>query len=455
MRITFVALVVIVVLVAVARGAEESLTESVAHPEETLPPSDEVLLSVEPEEERPAEVVQSEIYTDADKEKDSLEVDGDLDTPTSPKAKDETESSSNEETATHKQRLWGSPASSGHAPVNNNNNINNNDSQNTEDSTTSSSSAQSDSTENATRIPHPHIPFVAGNKHNNNNNNDVQHPPDGFAVSARVYIDPTDRLAHFDDGPAIALPYWDCGATGATTSPIPLKNGYFRHALASTATSWTGTDGKHPVLTVALSPVVVELNSGETQTFQAGQVFLLEDVLLSGHRLKPLNGRDLKVLFLTLPQQHYHTGKQHVSLQVVNSNNNNNNNNKKGQQDPCPDQPTTTKADGNNYSFQAAPDSSGMTTLGGQQRRIRLTILGALGMSLSTLAADFLGKTAPLWLAVGVGGTCFVAGGTYAVTTAGDKLLTALELWTEQRRLRGRVETTTTTTTTTTSTQQE
>jgi hypothetical protein len=87
-----------------------------------------------------------------------------------------------------------------------------------------------------------------------------------------------------------------------------------------------------------------------------------------------------------------------------------------------------------------APDISAMVQQPFQPefwdgRRIRMLILGTIGLSLSTLAADFLGKTAPLWLAVGIGGTCFVAGSTYGITMAGDYLLTQLQLWFERRRL--------------------
>jgi hypothetical protein len=49
--------------------------------------------------------------------------------------------------------------------------------------------------------------------------------------------------------------------------------------------------------------------------------------------------------------------------------------------------------------------------------------------------ADFLGKTAPLWLAVGVGGGCFVAASTYCFCQAGNAVWTALEVWYQQRRL--------------------
>lgn len=209
---------------------------------------------------------------------------------------------------------------------------------------------------------------------------------------------------------------------------MPLKNAYFRQVLASATTSWSNADGKHPVLAVALSPVVIELNSGQTQKFQAGEIILLEDhVLLVGHRMRSVGGGDLKLLFLTLPQQHYHPGKDNVSIKVGMKS-----------KDPCPDTgyPIQTELQQGGSSKSSSRTAAFIAKSNGWNgRRIRLAILATLGLSISTFFADFLGKTAPLWLAVGVGGTCFVAGGTCALAIAGDKLLTAIELWQERRRL--------------------
>jgi hypothetical protein len=290
--------------------------------------------------------------------------------------------------------------------------------------------------------PTSDIPFVA-TKHLHHHNHS---PPEGYSLAARVYIDTKDKLAHFDytEGQRITFPYWDCGAAGSTTSPIPLKNAYFRHSLA-TPTTWSSSDSSdalNPVLVVALSPYIMELNSGETLEFRVGDVVLLEDCLRPGHRMRPLRSggpNNLRALFLTLPQQHYHIGKQHFSLKkaVMRS------------QAPCEVRqveddlrelesfvgivpPKTTK--------MIAPDISSMVQQPFQPefwdgRRIRMLVLGTIGLSLSTLAADFLGKTAPLWLAVGIGGTCFVAGSTYSITMAGDYILTQLQLWIERSRL--------------------
>uniref|UniRef100_A0A7S2VEH0 Transmembrane protein n=1 Tax=Entomoneis paludosa TaxID=265537 RepID=A0A7S2VEH0_9STRA len=237
-------------------------------------------------------------------------------------------------------------------------------------------------------------------------------PPEGFVITARVFIDPSDRMAHLDEDP-ITLPYWDCGITGSTTSPVPVRDAAFRHSVTPT-TPWTGTDGKHPLLAVALSPLVIETNSGESKQIQAGQVILLEDVLIAGHKLLPTNNQELQVLFLTLPQTHYHPGKDRLSLHKSS--------NRNPGIHPCPNPESGAAQNGRRTAFLTV-------------RNIRRALLGMIGLSLSTLAADFFSKTAPLWLAVGVGGTCFVAAGTALTVMTGETAITSLEYAFEQRRL--------------------
>jgi hypothetical protein len=60
----------------------------------------------------------------------------------------------------------------------------------------------------------------------------------------------------------------------------------------------------------------------------------------------------------------------------------------------------------------------------------RRVILSSIGLGLSTFTAVFLSKVAPLQLAVGVGGLCVVAGGTYATILGGEWLCDeATNIW--------------------------
>jgi hypothetical protein len=356
---------------------------------------------------------------------------------------EEKEEQSNEEEATKEpvkkgKTVWGSAASAGTTHATTGTGLGANESTVKEKTHPEYGAEKEDAAKGTKdRQPSSHIPFVASKVHH------LQHhaPPQGFTLAARVFTDPHDKLAHFDIDEKqlsrVTLPYWDCGASGSTTSPLPLKNAYFRHTFAG-PTSWRSseTEGMHPVLVVALSPCIVELSSGESLEFQAGDVILLEDVLLPGHRVRPVQASDssnsngLKLLFLTLPQQHLHAGRDHLSIRSATMT--------REKQDPCPDLAFLEVEDFDapveipNPKPFLQPFRQGFW----DARRIRLFALGTIGMSLSTLAADFLGKTAPLWLAVGIGGTCFVVGTTYAVTLAGDHILNELELWYERRRLK-------------------
>jgi hypothetical protein len=149
-------------------------------------------------------------------------------------------------------------------------------------------------------------------------------PPPGFVIAARVYIDTTDKLAYIDQD-QLTLPYWDCGAAGSTTSPLAVKEATFRHSLTP-GQAWTATpDGKHPYLCIALSEFLLEVSSGDSKVIQPGQVILLEDVLIPGHKMRPLHHADVRVMFLTLPKTHYATGKDALSLPTT-----------VVQNDPCP-----------------------------------------------------------------------------------------------------------------------
>jgi hypothetical protein len=278
-------------------------------------------------------------------------------------------------------------------------------------------------------------------------------------------------------------------ALAATTTVISSNDSY---SYSSSSHSNSNPDSMHPVLVVALTPVTIEVNSGTVQHFQPGDVILLEDVLRPGHKMRPSHQHpsppkkdqqqyhpaDVQLLFLTMPHPYHHTGKDHVSLAALASNS------RLLQRNPCPNPNTVSQAsDSGSTSTTGQSDStsplessgatvsstidrtSGATTGSGVKESSstsssssrpylvyqpppspftqwwkhpnagRWVVLGVAGLSTSTLMADFLGKTAPLWLAVGVGGGCFVAASTYSFCQAGNALWTAAEVWYYQRKL--------------------
>lgn len=267
--------------------------------------------------------------------------------------------------------------------------------------------------------------------HNNHNNNIHFQPPQGFRISSRVYTDPKDKLAHFDNDSAMVFPYWECGTSGSTTVPIPLQHASVRNLLGgSQPNTYSGSEfGPYPQLVVALSPVDIVLNSGQVQTFQPGDVILLEDVVSCGHKLKGHDHQDMTVMILTLTEHYHQVGKDKTSLQKILTKDN------LMKISPCPNN--------NGLQFSRADlEPIGLGNKVGQllrrlqPRSIRRYLLTVLGLSVSAVMGDFMGKVAPLWLAVLFGGGCFVTGGTLAIVKVGDKALDELEMWQERRQLR-------------------
>jgi hypothetical protein len=246
---------------------------------------------------------------------------------------------------------------------------------------TNSSSSSSSGSAAVTTGQSTSLPFVKKTHHV---------PPEGFQVDARVYTDPSDKLAHFD-ATKLQLPYFDCASTGITTSPLKIRHAYFRHTFSASPRFEGSEFDNHAVILVTLQErVIVELNSGESQTFPPGSVILLEDVVAGGHKCKSPDGKDVTVLLLTLP--HHYSG--HKDLMQKN----------------C---------------LIAKP-----STL-----PVRRSILTGLGVALSLLLADWLGKVAPIWLSVGIGGGCLVVGGTLGFVKSSESLLDQIDLYRERKRL--------------------
>ena len=251
-------------------------------------------------------------------------------------------------------------------------------------------------------------------------------PPQGFRIQSRVYTDPQDKLAHFDNDSPIIFPYWECGVAGSTTVPIPLQHATVRHLLGGSKPNlYSGEEfGPHPQLVIALTKLEVVLNSGQVQTFAPGDVILLEDVLSGGHKLKGHDQHDMTVMILTLPHHYHQVGKDKSSLKDIFKH--------AKMMNPCPTEWENFTSD----SLVSFPQKMGLVLKRLQPRSIRKFFLTVVGLSISTLVGDFMGKVAPLWLAVVFGGGCFVAGGTFSFVKFGDYCLDELGTWQEKQQLR-------------------
>lgn len=298
----------------------------------------------------------------------------------------------------------------------------------------------------------------------------------GFEITARVYIDKNDKLAHFDDNllekkkedktgndnetssspttlptRPIILPYWECGVAGSTTVRVPVSTLTVRHLLGhQSAGSFTTGCGRgqagvdntdtHPRLIIPLTSLEIVLNSDETRIFSPGDVILLEDCLTGGHILQGHEGEDMIVMILTLPHPYHHVGKDRNSLSSILN----------WKQNPCKtglgNRPggfgSRNGSGGGSDTIGRSYMDGGSTNLEGIEnifvrlsRSSRRLGLGLIGAGLSLPLAYFLGKVAPLELARYAGGGSVVVGGTYAVIKLGEYGLDELDFWRESLRL--------------------
>lgn len=287
----------------------------------------------------------------------------------------------------------------------------------------------------------------------------------GFEINTRVYTDPHDKQAHFDDvlstdetspkntessssSPPtipIVLPYWECGVSGSTTVPVPLSSLTIRHLLGGSKPGsfeegcgrgdtvgigggigrggGSNHDDTHPRLVVPLTPMEIVLNSGQMRIFQPGDVILLENCLTGGHILQGHEGHDMVVMLLTLPHAYHHAGKDRNSLSSTFENN-------FWKQNPC-------KTGLVNNSSDQKENRKNIVVPWSRSYRVRRRFaLGVIGAGVSLAMADFLGKVAPLALALAAGGGLVTAGGTYSIIRLGEYGLDELDLWHERRLLR-------------------
>ncbi|VEU34556.1 unnamed protein product [Pseudo-nitzschia multistriata] len=285
----------------------------------------------------------------------------------------------------------------------------------------------------------------------------------GFEITTRVYTDPQDKLAHFDDVLSndetssstpesslpptvpIVLPYWECGVSGSTTVPVPLSSLTIRHLLGGSKPGsfeegcgrgdtvgvgggigrggGSNHDDTHPRLVVPLTSLEIVLNSGQMRIFQPGDVILLENCLTGGHILQGHEGNDMIVMLLTLPHAYHHAGKDRNSLSSIFENN-------FWKQSPC-----KTGLVGNNND--RTESRKNIVVPWSRSSRIRRRLgLGIIGAGVSLAMADFLGKVAPLALALAAGGGLVAVGGTYSIIRLGEYGLDELDFWHERRLLK-------------------
>jgi hypothetical protein len=289
----------------------------------------------------------------------------------------------------------------------------------------------------------PHIGgrvFDIKSEGNNNNMNDPysttsheqqhQHhyPPAGYSVDARVYVHPHNSLAYFDRTLLPTLPYWDCASTGITTPPLPLQHAVIRYSLSAsssqTTTSSSSTNSSPLSSSVCLliplqqKPITLELSSGESKILLPGSVVWLDpNVPSSSYRFVSNHEEDMTILSLTLPR---HT-PLHPPVLMKGSGTAASSSSSSSW--PFFNTHSKNRMQGGDNDEQASQCWMFVENEPSWRRR-GITIVG---VAMSILIADWMGRVAPIWLSLGIGGGCWVIGGTWGFVQVMEPLLDRLE----------------------------
>jgi len=275
------------------------------------------------------------------------------------------------------------------------------------------------------------------------------HPPEGFVLAAHIVTDPNDGLSYFSDTirkngdlqKPLVIPYLECGVVGSTTEPIFIKAAYFRQfpQLAHPSTYSTSKEAK---IIVALNRLEITVSGGtgevdedgETRLFEPGDVVLIEDLFGKGHKMRAArnsaeDAKDLSVLILIPTANHPYTPKRVSNRSSFSSVFQRMERYESKSMKPCEWE----------TGMPSVLDSIAHSERNPFQVSTRGLLLISLGLSLSTMLTFFLSKVAPLQLAVGIGGACMIAGGTWGTVKLGTWLCDEVEASIQAKKLQKRM----------------
>ena len=297
----------------------------------------------------------------------------------------------------------------------------------------------------STTTTHKHT-FVHKDKTDTNNkgNNDtildlsdseahtITHPPpDAFTIDAIIKQKGGKSYFHIDTTDSTttpSIPFIECNSVGTTTPPIPAGTVSFRSFPKSAhPKTWTYTHGfivplssiEIEVQTTSIADANVNVNtegddedSEKKKTFKAGETIWVD----GKYRMSSAdNEQDLSALIINVPKK---DNKSHNIFGLLKRENINMKNCNEGD---------WTKE--NRFPMgvvkSLAKDVRGNVP-------VRKTILATLGISLSSMLTYFWVKVAPLQLAVGVGGSCLIAGGSLGIIKGGEMLCDEIEGYLQQ-----------------------
>ena len=257
----------------------------------------------------------------------------------------------------------------------------------------------------------------------------IHKPPDAFKLAARIkHTKGTKSKSYFQfetiQDPLPSIPFLECNsAVGTTTPPIPVNNISFRSFPKSAhPASYTHTRG----FIVPLSKIEIEVQASPPGTgadsntdsdsdsdsdsrhiFHKGEIIWVDGM----YRMSSAEEGDLSVLIVNVPKEAKSRDLFGIPLKVNIDVMNCNDTGMWG---------TRSHSRGEEESNLLSSMVKDLANDVKTSVNLRRTVLGAVGVGLSSLMTYFWIKVAPLQLAVGIGGVCMVSGGTLALVLGGE-----------------------------------
>lgn len=113
----------------------------------------------------------------------------------------------------------------------------------------------------------------------------------------RMYSDPGGET-HFED---VDVPANSIGGASSLSDIFPVKGMQFRHTRPDYDLDFHNAPRRQFIVNLT-GGVEIEVSDGEVRRFEAGTVFLAEDVTGKGHKSRALDGKERFSLFIHLAE---------------------------------------------------------------------------------------------------------------------------------------------------------
>lgn len=115
-------------------------------------------------------------------------------------------------------------------------------------------------------------------------------------VITRIYSTP-DGHSHFEE---VNIPLHDAGGIGFLSDSLTATQIVFRETAEDYDYDWHHAPTRQFVILLD-GKIQIDVSSGESRQFGAGDILLLEDTYGRGHRTRTLDGKRRRSIFVALP----------------------------------------------------------------------------------------------------------------------------------------------------------